>query len=404
MKLFTGILKFTGRFLLLVVIVISVIISIEYITCPVYDFTPGKPFTGSQFYNPYHQLDPALWRKANFQVQSYAWAGITSGRKNTNIEINRVYKELGYDIIATSDYQKINRFGADKPSYIPVYEHGYGIKKNHQVLIGSSKVLWKDYPIFQTIHNKQNILNLLRPDNELVCIAHPKLRNGYPPDDFKKLANYDAIEVLNNYRTSLEQWDEALSSGNYVTIIGDDDAHDISNPDEIGHHCTFINASSLTREAIIKSLKSGRAFGAKIFRPEGESFEKKIVHHNHLPDLIKVEINNDSLLIEVNSVATEIRFIGQGGIKLDSTLNSSFALYKIQSTDTYVRTEIEFPDQSIYYLNPVCRYDGTQPATMSLPKTDMVRTSILRIVGFATLLFLFLNYIFIRKKIKRKRS
>ncbi len=90
--------------------------------------------------------------------------------------------------------------------------------------------MWKDYPLFQTIHNKQHIINLLKKSSELVYIAHPKLWNGYPIEEIELLSNYDGIEVLNNYGKSIKHWDAALSPGKYVTILGNDDAHDVSNP------------------------------------------------------------------------------------------------------------------------------------------------------------------------------
>jgi len=340
----------------------------------------------------------------NFQVQSYAWSGITSGRGNTNEKIYDIYKQLGYDIIATSDYQKINRYRQDEPDYIPVYEHGYGIKKNHQVLLGAQKVLWKDYPVFQTIHNKQHILNLLREDNELVYIAHPKLRHGYEPEDMEKLGNYDGIEVLNNYRTSLEHWDAALSAGNYVTLLGNDDAHDITNPDEIGHHCTFIQSSTLNRAEILTALKKGNSFGAKIYRPNGESFEDKIKRTRVLPKITAVDITSDTFYIRIDSVAREVRFVGQNGKNLLTISHTNSPFYIIRDNDTYIRTEIEFYSNSVYYLNPVCRTNSNLPPEKPAPEINIYKTAILRILGFATLIFIFLNYFLLKRKFRNRKK
>ena len=398
------ILIITGKLLLYFILSLLFIITIEYITCPVYKFTSSTPFRGNQFFNPYTNIDSSNWRKANFQIQSYAWKGITSGRGNTNEKIYDLYKSLGYDIIATSDYQKINRYRQDEPDYIPVYEHGYGIKKNHQVLLGAKKILWKDYPLFQTIHNKQHILNLLKKENELVYIAHPKLRNGYQPTDMQVLGNYDGIEVLNNYRTSLEHWDAALSAGNYVTILGNDDAHDITNPDEIGHHCTFIQSPTVNKADILTAMKSGNAFGAQIYRPNGEPFDTKINRTKILPKIIAVEISNDSLQISLDSIAREIRFIGQNGINLLTVNHTKNTYYKLKDNDTYIRTEIEFYSNSIYYLNPVCRTEGAFPSIKPVPEINVLKTSILKILGFATILFIILNYYFLKRRFRIRRK
>lgn len=392
------IIKVIAKALLYLILALLLFFAVKYITCPVYKFKPAHPFTGDVFYNPYQHIDSTHWRKSNFQVQSYAWMGLTSGRGNTNKAIYDVYKSLHYDIIATSPYQKIDKFRKDRADYIPVYEHGYGIKKSHQILLGAKKILWTDYPLFQSIHNKQHVLNLLKKENELVYIAHPKLWNGYSLKEMELLLNYDGIEVLNNYSISLEHWDAALSSGKYVTIIGNDDAHDVSNPNELGRHCTFINSPTLNRDDILTSLKMGKSFGASIYLNFNESLANKIERIKVLQKLMKFKIISDTIFLEVDSIAEEIKFIGQGGQLQKKINNSNKTFYVLKDSDTYIRAEIKFSFQQIYYLNPVCRSDELKPPEQSLPEIDIYRTYILRIVGFSTLIFLLINIFFIRKK------
>ncbi len=106
-------------YLVLFLIGLTLLITLWYYTsCPVYTFSPLNPFKGDSLYNPYMNISEKKWWKGNFQVQSRAWGGITSGRGNSNEKIEKIYSSLGYDIIATSDYQRINRFGIRKPSYI----------------------------------------------------------------------------------------------------------------------------------------------------------------------------------------------------------------------------------------------------------------------------------------------
>lgn len=404
LKFLFRIIKLLTRTIIYVVVLFLIIITIKYITCPIYEFEKTQSFSGDSFYNPYKDLDPSQWRKANFQVQSNAWQGITSGKGNTNKAILDVYKKLQYDIIATSDYQKINRYNDHLPGYIPVYEHGYGVKKNHQVLVGARKVLWKDYPLFQTIHNKQHIINLLKKTSELVYIAHPKLWNGYPIEEIELLSNYDGIEVLNNYGKSIKHWDAALSVGKYVTILGNDDAHDVSNPNEIGRHCTYINSPSLNKEDIIASLKSGRSFGTKVYCHFNSPIEVKMERHSVLPSIEKVEVINDTIFIETDTIAKKIKFIGQGGIVLKKVENATGAFYSIKHTDTYIRAEIEFFSEHIFYLNPICRTtNGNKPGLVEY-EIDYYRTYLLRIVGFGTLIFLMINFVILRKKIKIRKT
>lgn len=399
-----NVIKYMGLVILLHIITIFLIITIEYILCPVYRFNKPTPFSGNYIYNPYQNIDFQYWKKANFQVQSYAWLGITAGSGNSNEAIYETFQNQWYDIIATSDYQKINWFRVGKPGYVAVYEHGYGIQKTHQVLIGARNVLWTDYPIFQTLHNKQHILNLLRNGSDLTYLAHPRFRHGYKPEDLIYLSNYTGIEVLNNYRTSPAHWDSALSAGNYVTLLGDDDTHDISNPDEVGHHCTFINSAGTDQEEIVKALKEGRSYGAKINRPNGESFEAKRERTRTLPRIKTIHVRKDTLLVKTDSVAKEIRFIGQGGKILASGVNSDSAIYSIKTSDTYIRTEIEYSNGITYYLNPVCRTSTDQPPVFPVAAIDPFRTAMQRFLGFATLLFILINFVILRKRFRKKIS
>jgi hypothetical protein len=398
------ILRFIGRLLLFFVLAVFLVVVVMYLRCPVYRFPQPHLFTGQQIYNPYQGMDPSHWRKANFQVQSYAWCGLTDGRKNSNEQIHDIYSLLGYDVIGISDYMKINRYGHEKPSYVPVYEHGYSIKKVHQVLIGAGRVLWRDYPLYQNIDYKQDIINHLRKDNQLIFLAHPLLRHGYSLRDMHYLTNYDGIEVLNNARLSIHHWDEALSAGHFATILGDDDGHDLSNPDEAGRRCTIINAPAVTAADIIDALKRGNAFGADVAWIPGESYASKKIKHDDLPVVTAVDVVHDTLQVAVDRPAV-FRFIGQGGVLRKTDTAITRALYAIQPADTYVRTEIAFPNGTVYYLNPVIRYNGVFPIEQPAAVIDKGLTLLFRIiyviVAAGVLSWLYLRY-FRRRRTSRE--
>ena len=399
-KLFSFLFKLLAYFILGLLLVYV----IEYITAPYYIFPEPKAFEGEKLFNPYEGIDSNHWHKGNFQIQSEAWLGITDGRKNTNEGIDSIYGLLNYDIIAISDYQKINRHGEERDAYIPVYEHGYGIFKNHHVMIGAKKVVWEDYPFYQTIHHKQHMLDVLRPTSELVFIAHPKYAGGWEPEDMRWVSNYDGIEVLNGFRVSLEYWDAALSAGKNMRILANDDAHDITNINEVGNYFTMIYSPVLKGDSIVSAMKAGRAFGAYVYRPWGEPMDEKIEKALNLPKLSRVHLSGDTLNVVVSQSAAKFRFIGQGGTPLDSAMNTFSASYVINPEDTYVRTEIFFPNHTAYYLNPVVRYDGNDPWTFEHPRIDKLRTWMLRIVGFATLLFIMLNIYYLRKRNCKRAS
>ena len=373
-----------------------------YLLAPVYKFSGPVPFSGNKLYNPYQSIDSSEWRKYNFQVQSKAWLGITDGRKNSNELIDSIYKRLGYDHVSTSDYQKINTFGINNPAYIPTYEHGYNIFKTHQVCIDTDKVLWIDLMFGQTLSMKQWILDKLSEHAKIVALAHPVLRDGYSLNDMKYLTNYDAIEVLNNMRVSVEHWDAALSSGQIAYIISNDDAHDVMNTNHVGRRFTMINSPTLNREIIVSNLKKGAAYGMDFFRIGDEPFEDKIERSLHIPKLTSAILYTDTLVVKVNAKALQFRSIGYDGKVLKIENNTNTSSYIIDGKDRYVRTEIIFPDSSIMYLNPIIRYSGEFPLTFKTAEVDSSATMKLRIVYF--LIVLSIAYLISRFRMRKKRN
>src|SRR5262249_31664412 len=153
------------------------------------------------------------------------------GHQSPKKIISPYRKDLNYDIAAISNYEKRTHYlPADCPQYIPVYEHGYNIDKVHQLVFGTDPIVYYDITLFQTLDNKQYIINSEKRDSGIVVIAHPGVRSAYSKSDMEKLSGYDMLEVLNKDKIATQQWDEALSSGKAAWIIADDDCHDISKP------------------------------------------------------------------------------------------------------------------------------------------------------------------------------
>ena len=397
------------KFLLAFFIILLILELLIYFTVPVYDFPVPQKFSGDKIYNPYQGMDPARWEKANFHFHLHAWGGLTSGRGNTADEFRKTYKKLGYDVPCVSDYMRINTTNKDSIFYIPAYEHGLGVRKKHHLLLGAKKVLWFDYSFFQNLNHKQYILNLLRPQNEIVAIAHPDWENGFSLNDMKLLSNYDLLEVLDNNWRSVPQWDAALSSGHPVFIVADDDAHNIKDPYEIGRCCTFVNSPTLQAKDVLSALKRGNAFGADVYMSDGESFDVKALRAKQIPVLQSVEVRNDTLRIRTSQAAIRFVFIGQDGKLLKRTWYSNDAWYRIRPEDTYVRTEIVFFNHyfgpgTIFYLNPVFRYSGQVPVNELKAEINYPRTWILRLLSIPALLALIAFSFYFRKKRRVNKS
>lgn len=371
---------------------------------PQYIFPKPEPFKGKSLYNPYQGMDTSRWLKGNFQVQSRVWLGLTNGRNNSSNDVRNIYRQLGYDVLCFSDYQQINLTDDTAGTYIPAYEHGYGPHKRHQVCIGSRKVLWLDYMLWQDLSHKQNIINRLRPDNDIIAIAHPNLKGGYLPSDFKYLTGYDLIEALNHIASSVPHWDSALSAGKPAFILADDDAHDITNPHFVGRFCTFIKAPSAKQSDVVQALKAGKSFGAQIYMKEEDGFNEKIAYARQMPVLKSAQMEGDTFTVEVSEAAKQILFIGQGGTIKQTVNGGRRASYVFRPEDTYIRAEILFPNiwngpGTRFFLNPVFRYAGGKLPPKPLAMIDEGHTIINRVVAYATLaFFLFISYLF-RKRL-----
>jgi hypothetical protein len=297
---------------------------------------------------------------------------------------------------------KINAFGEGNNWHIPTYEHGYSIRKVHQVCIGSKKVNWIDYPFYQNISHKQHIINMLRKNNDIVCLAHPDLRDGYLLDDMRKLSNYDLIEVLNEIRKSPHHWDAALSSGHSAYILANDDAHNVFDATEVGRMCTFINTQSLDSKNVIEALKSGKAFGADIAMRQGADLVEKAEDHERIAVLKSVSVVNDTLFVELSEKAKLFAFIGQNGIVKSNVVDTNLAVYPIALSDTYVRTEITFDNGNKFYLNPVYRYKGDAPVEQLNSKIDYVKTWVQRGVALIIVIILLIIIVKVSKRTPSK--
>ncbi len=201
---------------------IAVLIALlPYCFSAVYDFPRAQPFSGELLYNPYTSIPRLI--KANFHAHATAYKGVTDGHTSER-EMYDAYKSMHYDVVGISNYQTIDStFKADS-GYIPLYEHGYNLWKRHHLPLGAREVSYWDYILFQSIHQKQDMIERLVPTTGALAIAHPKFRGSFEPEDFTKLTGYTCIEVLNHYRTSNEAWDSALSAGRAAWILADDDA------------------------------------------------------------------------------------------------------------------------------------------------------------------------------------
>lgn len=349
---------------------------------PSYSFDEPKPFSGTYLHNPYENMNPDNWIQSNFHAHTRQFAGLTNGRLNTNEMLDSVYSALGFQHAGISDYNKINFYDSLDPSFIPAYEHGYGIFKIHQLCIGAEKVRRLDYFAFQNLSMKQHTLNRLEKQTRLAIPAHPSfVKKGYLVEDMKYLSNYKLMEVLNGFRISTAHWDSALSNGHLVYLIGNDDSHDVTDITDVATRFTMINAPENEAEQLLCALEKGIAVGVDFPVKVDETLDQKIERlRKDLPYISQVELNNDTLLISASKQIRKIKFIGQNGKELDVQKDKKTAMYVIQPEDNYVRCELNFKGGATLYLNPITRHESDQIVKQRLDKVNYPKTIILWMV------------------------
>lgn len=379
----------------------AVAASIQYLYCPAYRFPEPKPFSGNKIFNPYHEMDSACWKKANFHLHTRSWGGLTSGKKNSEFAVDSIYRYLNYDIIGISDYQHINTYRQHQRDFVPVYEHGFFPPKNHHLMIGAKNVCWYDFPFPQTLNNEQFIISALKEDTScIVTIAHPRMRKAYAANDMKYLTGYDCMEVFDYLCYSVAHWDSALSGGRIVYALGDDDNHDITDRFLVGMVCNFINVKEFKRDVIVNALRQGQTFVCEPNMGNDDQFPDKRAYALTLPVVKKIAVENNQLKIRTDGKVSFYKFIGQSGSVRKIIRNSNEAVYDIQPDDSYIRAEIHFTDLTVYYLNPVFRYDGEQPQNPAAA-IDKMTTIIQRILFYFSLAgIILLSVIYFRKKIR----
>lgn len=382
MKTFISILKL---FFSILLILAAVAASFQYLYCPVYTFPEPKPFSGNKIFNPYKEIDSTRWKKANFHVHTRSWGGLTDGSKSSELAVDSTYRYLNYDIIGISDYQHVNTYRQNQKDFVPIYEHGFLLPKNHHLIIGATRICWYDFPFPQTRSNKQFIISALNKDTAaVITIAHPRMRKAFSFNDMKYLTGYDCIEVFDHLCYSVAHWDSALSAGRLVYALGDDDNHDITDRFLVGRVCNFVNIKELKADFIIDALKKGQTFACEPNMRNADHFPEKRAHALTLPIVKKIAVENNQLIIRTDGNVAFYKFIGQSGRVKKIIKNSNEVVYDIQPEDSYIRAEIHFADLTVYYMNPVFKYNGEEPEKPSAVIDEMT-TMIHRILFYISL-------------------
>ncbi len=345
----------------LAILVISVLL-LPYVVVPVFMFHAPAPFRGASLFNPYDGIGP-LWQRANFHAHSRAWSGITNGSQSPD-ELRAAYVARGYNVIGISNYHQITR-ATDDSAFLPIYEHGFSIRKTHQLVIGARRVLAVDFPLWQTLQAKQYLLSELHDSSSLTVINHPYMRDGYGVSQLAELSGFDLLEVRSHWGDASRWWDAVLSAGNPVWAIGNDDVHNITKPNEIGVVWTEVNAATNSPTAITDALRRGRMY---VVAAAGSAPQ---------PHLDSVTVRGDTVQAHFDQSMQRIDIITDHGVVRLSTSNARDVSYALRPVDHYARIVASAAGGTLY-LNPVLRSSGV-PTPWGLPAVRSLATVVTRL-------------------------
>lgn len=347
------------------------LIGLPYLGSPVYRFPEPAPFTGARFYNPYEELR-GRWQRANLHAHGAAWGGITNGAQ-TSEEVASTYKALGYDVAGVSNYHTIAaQHGVDT---LPLYEHGYNVRKRHQLAIGATRVEWLDYPLWQTLSQEQHVIDRVRQTAALLGLTHPDTRDAYSGDALQWLTGYQFIEVVNGPFASTAAWDTALSSGHAVWAMANDDTHDTHDPRRTAMAWTMIDAPSAGLSDIVTAMRAGRSFAVERHQGAPSDMDVRVTG---------VTLHDGALTVTTEGAPVTIEFIGQQGAARATERDTHSASYTLAADDPYIRPVINSANDTLF-LNPVVRTAGSGPPAMPAAHVDQPKTWAFRLLCLTAL-------------------
>lgn len=150
--------------------------------------------------------------------------------------------------------------------------------------------------------------------------------------------------MLNPAAISTYEWDVALSSGKKVSVVGNDDTHNVLNKNTLGRMCTFVNVAQNDRKEVLKSLKSGQGYGVVV----GESQDM-----DSIPFLNRLTVDGRTMTVFMSQPADEVEIKGQNGKLLAIFMNTEKVSYRLNKSDHYARATFKYKNGTTIYLNPV---------------------------------------------------
>ena len=287
--------------------------------------------------------DDVHYYKANLHSHST----FSDGEK-TPAEMKKMYKEMGYSVLAFTDHGKfvqhneltdenfviINGYEADITEPLDDPEYLYRRTCHMCILAPSADVESAPYPReCGTGYNSEHINELIRRCREggfFVTYNHPRWsRERYPEYMSYKGMNCFEIINFNCIAGGSAEWDEAeyddlLSRGDKIYCLAADDNHNTKWFNDSFGGYTMIGAEKLDYEHIFDALMKGRFYASEA-------------------PVINAVYYEDGCISVFTSPAASIRFTTgtrrtKNANKSGETITS--ASFRIKPTDKYVRITV----------------------------------------------------------------
>jgi hypothetical protein len=346
--------KWASFVAIVILLLLSFLLIDQYILSSKYFFYSTSSFSGDSLYNPYQDINLRESKIANFHA--HAKNGFLNGKGDPK-DIRNQYKKIGVDIAGVSQFNSLQKSVVDTNDSIFIYEHGFNLGKTHQLIIGARNVVPKDYLFFQTIHNKQEILEKIASDTQnVIALTHPDLSYGYNKNDIKLLHYYDLMEVLSPYANSISYWDTALSNGRPIFALGNDDAHDVFDRNELGRFVNIVFCDNSSRNPIVSSLRKGQSAVVWLKQTTNESIEQKLKKINSAKTILSsIHNDQDTIRLKFRDDIDKLDVMVDNGVLYQSFLKDSSFAVKMLPQYSYIRFEASLADGSKVIFNPIFR-------------------------------------------------
>ena len=284
--------------------------------------------------NPYRT--GGKWFKGAFHFHSTGSDGMLSPRASV-----QKYASAGYKVIGLSDHGRVTPVD---PAWfpgvllIPTAEIGWP----HMLHIGAKKTGKIDLPDFK------RAIALAHREKSFTVMCHPDWSNhdwkviGRSARQVFALEIYNHVTVLENGTgQAREIWDLLLRSGHRLWGFADDDSHFNQSYPQYAGGWVVIRTPRLTRDAVIKALKTGSYYsssGPKLF---DLSTEGKHIRLRCSP------------VVEVRAIASGV---GAGRCFFSKKPKGSWDLDRSQfqwPDTTYIRIELIDAKGKVAWLNPL---------------------------------------------------